>query len=466
MAPSQLRILAPEERRRIIGEAFALLADTGVDVGRNDTRALFKRAGANVAPNDRVRLPAKLAKELIEPAPPSHVRETIAGERIHVGAGGQLVTSLVLDPVIVDYHEGPRPPRLSDVTRHARLGDALPLVNTTYKMDQHLEGMTPAESNLRSVCEFLCNTTCHVHAQPADDSSLATWLEMMGIVLGGATFKERPVLCLGGHMKSPLRLPAFECDLIAAATARDIPMIVGACPMAGATAPFTLAGTLTLAVAETVFMTAAVQLHKQSHPVLAGSSLFPFNMKTGNVSAGGVETSLLEAAYAELMRELALPVGITFTFNDPSQVDFQAGLETAIKGLSAVLAKPDCLSGLGSVANARGVSAEKILLDHDMLEMTMRFRDGISVDHDTLAPAALRQVGPGGDFLACEHTLTHLRSGEHYYGGLFHREGEPPQTMLERAHHRVQQISNTHIPPVPEQRQQSLRCYKGSHLKF
>jgi len=470
VARSQLRILAPKERRRIIDEAFALLADTGADVARKETRTAFQRAGAKVGPNDRVRLPVELARELLAPAPASHVRETIAGERIHVGAGGQLVTSLVLDPVIVDCDEGPRPPRLSDVTRHARLGDALPRVNATYKMDQHLEGMTPAESNVRSICEFLCNTTCHVHAQPADGASLATWIEMMEIVLDGATFKERPVLCLGGHMKSPLRLPAFECDLIAAATAREIPMIVGACPMAGATSPFTLAGTLTLAVAETIFMTAAVQVHRQSHPVLAGSSLFPFNMKTGNVSAGGVETSLLEAAYAELVRELSLPVGITFTFNDPAEVDFQAGLETALKGLSAVLANPDCLSGLGSIANARGVSAEKIVLDHDLLESATRFRDGIRVNEDTLAAAALRDIGAGGDFLACDHTLAHLRSGEHYYGGLFHREGEPPQTMLERAHDRVRELLDTRAPAVPEQRQQALRRQasreRGSHLKF
>ena len=457
MSPVKLTILTQQERRRIVDEAFALLADTGVVVAGGRVRDAFARAWATVEPSDRVRLPEELTQELLAMVPPSHVLETIDGERIQVGGGGQLVISLVLDPVIVDYEQGPRVPRLSDVAAHARLGDALPLVNATYKMDQGLEGLTPLESNVRSLCDFLCNTTRHVPVSPADWTSLRIWLEMIEVVLDGATPAQRPIMSLGGHIKSPLRLPPHECTVIAEAVSHGIPFRVGSCPMAGATSPFTLAGTLLLAVAETLFMACAVQVCRPSHPLLARSSIFSFNMRSGNVSAGGIETSLLEAAYVELMRDLALPVGITCTFNEPSHLDFQSGLETAAKCLSAALLDPDALSGLGSIANARGVSAEKILLDHDLLEMARRFRHGIQVDDGTLAAAAIREVGAGGDFMSSEHTLAHLRSGEHYYGGLFVREGQPKQTMRARAHERVLEILRTHQPDVPEGRQEALR---------
>lgn len=277
------------------------------------------------------------------------------------------------------------------------------------------------------------------------------------VVLDGAAFKERPIAVLAGHVKTPLRLPAFECELIETATCREIPLGVGSCPMAGATSPFTLAGTLVLTVAETLFMAVAAQLCRPGHPLHAGSSLFGFNMKAGNVSAGGVETKLLEAAYVELMHDFHLPAVATFTFVDPDGADYQAGLEAASKALASVLVDADILGGLGSVGNASGVSAEKIVLDHDLLEMIMRFREGVRVDDETLAAGALREAGPGGNFLGCGHTVTHLRSGEHYYGGGFVREGEGSTTMLERAHERVVAIAREHRPDVPETRQQALR---------
>ena len=457
MGQAELSILTDQERQRIVEEACALLADTGIQVADQRIRSGLAQAGAKVEASDQVRLPTELTQELLATVPPRHDRETIGGERIEVGGGGQLVTSIVLDPVILDYTDGPRSPRLSDVTLNTRLGDALPLVNMTYKMDQGLEGMTPPQSNIRSLCEFLCNTTCHVAASPADRTSLQIWLEMIEVVLDGATFAERPILSVGAHVKTPLRLPELECAVIAEATSHGIPISVGSCPMAGATSPFSLAGTLVLTVAETAFMACAVQACRPSHPLLTGSSIFPFNMKSGNLSAGGIETSLLEAAYVQLMRHMNLPVGITLTFNEPEYPDFQSGLETTSKCLSAVLLQPDGLSGLGSVANARGVSAEKILLDHDVLEMALRFREGIRVDEDTLAASAIRQVGPGGNFMSSQHTLAHLRTGEHYYGGLFVREGQPGQTMLARAHQRVQEISRTHQPNVPGERRDALR---------
>ena len=41
--------------------------------------------------------------------------------------------------------------------------------------------------------------------------------------------------------------------------------------------------------------------------------------------------------------------------------------------------------------------------------MMRRFMDGISFDAESLALEAIEQVGPGGDFLASDHTLSHFR---------------------------------------------------------
>jgi len=283
-------------------------------------------------------------------------------------------------------------------------------------------------------------------------ASLTLWIEMLEVILGGATFRERPIASFGLHLKSPLRLPAYECDLIEMAVARGIPLNGGCCPMAGATSPFTLAGTLVMATAETIFFLAAIQSCSESHPVLAASNMFVFNMKSGNISAGAAETALMNAAYIEMMKKLRVPVNQSIGFCDPCGLGFQSGSEALLCSFATVAAGPDSFSGLGTIGNAEGVSAEKIVMDHDLLEMVERFSEGIRVDGDTLAAAAIRGVGPGGNFMDSEHTLACLRSGEHYYGGSFVREAREEATMLQRAHERVEQILGAHKPRIPEKR--------------
>jgi len=142
MGETQFNILTDDERGRIMDESLKLLEDTGVEVQGNSIRGKLAKAGARVEQTDRVRLPKQLAKELVGLVPSVQERETLSGQRYKIDEGNRQYSSLVLDPVIVDYEDGPRLPRLSDVSRHARIGDSLPLVNATYKMDQGLEGMS------------------------------------------------------------------------------------------------------------------------------------------------------------------------------------------------------------------------------------------------------------------------------------------------------------------------------------
>ncbi len=185
MSQIQQIILRPDERQTITNEAYRLLEDTGVEVQGQSLRQRFAKMGIRVGTDHRVSLPEALARKLINQVPKTIQKETLRGQRIKLGGGERLFSSLVLDPVIVDYQNGPRSPRLSDVIRHTIIGDALPLVKATYKMDQGLEGLTPERSNLHSITEFLSNTTHHVLAAPADRESLTLWIEMVEVALEG-----------------------------------------------------------------------------------------------------------------------------------------------------------------------------------------------------------------------------------------------------------------------------------------
>jgi len=459
-------ILSEPERRQIIDRAYRLVAEVGVRVESDALCRQLRRARADVDDaSGCVRMPREMAAEYIEQVPGVCPLETIDGRAIRCGGGDHRRVSLVLDPFIVDYEEGRRSPRLADVAKHARIGDALPLVNTTYKMDQGVCDVPIEQANARTLFEFLSNTTQHVTGNPADMASMRLWTEMLEVILNGDDFRARPIASFGCHVTSPFRLGPHECELMAFLAERRIPMSAGACPMAGATSPFTLAGTLLQCLAETIFQLAVGQILQPGLAMIAGTSAFAFNMRAGDVTAGGVETTLMDAAYVELIRELGLPASGCVGFADPPAIDVQAGAEAVVASLAMLLAGADSLNGLGTIGNAAGVSAEKIVIDHDLLEMAERMRRGITVDDATLAHDVIADVGAGGDFMSHEHTLSRLRSGEHYYGGSFGRGGPDhfSMPMLERAHERVTEILATHAPAVSDQTREELARVARRH---
>lgn len=466
MGGVRLSILSEGERQRIIDDAFRLIAEVGVRVESESLCRKLRRAGARVDdPSGLVRMAREMASDYLSQVPRTCRLETIDGRPIDCGGEGRRCVSLVLDPVIVDYDEGPRPPRLADVAKHARIGDALPLVNTTYKMDQGVSDVPIEDVNAATLYEFLTNTTQGLAANPADMDSMRLWFEMVEVILDGDCFRDRPILSIGSHVTSPFRLGPHECALLEFTAQHWIPTTGGSCPMAGATSPFTLAGTLLQCLAETVFHLAAAQVLQPGLPMLAGSSMFAFNMQAGDVTAGGVETTLMDAAYVEVVRQLGLPVSGCIGFADPPAVDVQAGAEAALATAAMVLVGANSLNGLGTIGNAAGVSPEKIVIDHDLIEMADRFRQGVCTDAVKLAFETIAEVGAGGDFMSHAHTLAQLRSGEHYYGGSFGRGGPVhfSKPMLERAHERVGEILTTHVPAISDKTRDELARVARRH---
>jgi trimethylamine--corrinoid protein Co-methyltransferase len=50
-----------------------------------------------------------------------------------------------------------------------------------------------------------------------------------------------------------------------------------------------------------------------------------------------------------------------------------------------------------------------IVLSAEVISMQRRFLDGVTLDAESLALDVIHEVGPGGDYLTAQHTLTHFR---------------------------------------------------------
>jgi trimethylamine:corrinoid methyltransferase-like protein len=95
------------------------------------------------------------------------------------------------------------------------------------------------------------------------------------------------------------------------------------------------------------------------------------------------------------------------------------------------------------------------------LEVAKFLGRGINTDAEHLGLESLKNVGPGGSFLADDLTLRFLRREEFFQSDLFDLtcesgEGEP---LLVRAHHKVEEWLAGYKSPVPEKTQEDIHRY-------
>ncbi|HET90238.1 MAG TPA: trimethylamine methyltransferase, partial [Chloroflexi bacterium] len=240
-----------------------------------------------------------------------------------------------------------------------------------------------------------------------------------------AALRERPIVSfITSWMVSPLLFAADVTTLLIETCRQSIPVVLSAAPMAGSTAPVTLAGMLAQLTAEQLSGVVLTQLVRRGAPLLIGPIPAAADMKTGRYLGGSAEFGLANAAMAQIAQFYNLPIYNSAGMTDAKIPDVQAGFEKAMSAVLAALAGSNFVHhAAGMLENMNTVAAEQFVIDNDILGMAMRVVRGIEVNDETLALDAIDAVGPGGHYLMAEHTLRHMRSEFYYPSVVVDRQG-------------------------------------------
>ena len=184
-------------------------------------------------------------------------------------------------------------------------------------------------------------------------------------------------------------------------------------PNAGISAPYTLAGLLTVDNAECVSGLVITQLLKPGHPVMYANSWTATDMRNGAALVGSTETTICRIAGAQLARFYRVPSHTTAPNSDNHAHDEQNAWEKTFSTFSSVAAGNDLVVNCGMFATGLTCSHEQLIMDEEISAMSRRIVEGVRVDDDTLALDLIKQTGPRGDYLTAEHTLRWLRGGEY-----------------------------------------------------
>jgi trimethylamine--corrinoid protein Co-methyltransferase len=421
----QYKPLTDGQVKQIHEASLAILARIGVQVEEPEALQLFKESGA-VVEDSRVRLSQSLVEDALDKAP-SRVR--LAGRdpendliledaRVHIGTGGSVVQVLDLETGKI------RKSLVQDVANTARLVDALDnihfYVNSIYPTD------VPKEAVEVNRCyAALANTTKHVQAGAYTLQGIRDVVEIGERVIGGAdALRERPLVSfITSWMLSPLKFDAGVTKLLIECCQQRIPVVLSAVPMAGSTAPITLAGMLAQLNAEQLAGLTLTQLVGPGCPVIIGPIPSTADLRSGKYLGGSVEFGMTNAAITQLAHFYQIPIYNSAGMTEAKLPDLQAGVEKAQSVIQVALAGSNYIHhAAGMLADMSTIAYEQYVIDNDILGMAMRAVRGIEVNDATLALDAIERVGPGGHYLMDEHTLRYMRTEHYFPSAIFDRQ--------------------------------------------
>jgi trimethylamine--corrinoid protein Co-methyltransferase len=134
------------------------------------------------------------------------------------------------------------------------------------------------------------------------------------------------------------------------------------------------------------------------------------DMKTTIFPYGSPELNLLVGSATELAHHYNLPMLGTAGCTDAKVMGVQTGLEAMSQCMSSALFGANMVHDVGLMDHATMISPELMVLTDEIIEMTDVMLRRLEVDDEHLALDLVEKVGPGGNYLAEDHTFDHFRS--------------------------------------------------------
>ncbi len=193
----------------------------------------------------------------------------------------------------------------------------------------------------------------------------------------------------------------------------NIPLAILPEPNAGVSAPFTLAGLVTVNNAECLSGLAMIELLKPGTPVLYANSWTTTDMRSGAALVGSTESTICRIAGAQLARYYGVPSHTTAPNSDNHAHDEQNAWEKTYSTFCSVASGNDLVVNCGLFATGMTCSDEQLVMDEEISAISRRIARGLRVAEDTVAADVVKAIGPRGEYLTSEHTLKWLRSDEY-----------------------------------------------------
>lgn len=448
----KLALLDDTLLERIVDEAFELLASIGAKVGSTEARDLLRAAGA-IVEAETVRFPRSLVRKALGSAPRDFflydrggtAAVRYGGDGVHFDPGSSCLNILDAET------QQPRPALSADLIRMIQVTEMLP--QYAAQSTAMVCNDVPSEiGDWYRILLVLLYSDKPIVTGAFSVATLEIMLELLAADAGGAEpLKNRPRAIFDVCPSPPLNWSEFAAENMLTLARAGVPAEIVSMPLAGATAPVTLAGAIVQHAAECLAGITIHQLAKPGAPVVWGGAPAIFDMSVGNTPMGAIETVMLDLGCSQVGKRLGLPTHGYLAASDAKRIDAQSGMESATSATLGALAGINMISGAGMLDLLACHSIEKLVIDAEAIASAQRLLDGIEPRTEKLALDMFAQTGLHGDFLKLKETRTLFREEQHFPSAVIDRGSDgSTQDIVERARQRAGElVESYHKPSVP-----------------
>ncbi len=412
-----MRLLSDEGLQKIHQQSLEVLEKVGMNVNHRKALEVLDQAGAKLEKGStRVRLPKSLVEECLKHVPSSIVYGArIPKHDLVAQVGGDFHTRpLTGGEGYIDLETRQwRKVLTRDMVEWVTLADGLEHVDyvaSIYPDDMNLD--TRDVYILRMTLE---HTVKHVEVQPYTGAGVGYMVEMIKAVQGGTEeVRKRPLLSVLTSALAPLQFLPYALDILFTVGPLGIPIELNTMPIAGATAPVTIAGLLLQANIEMLMGITIAQSAFPGMPLMYAARNLILDSWTGLSLQARMEAAMMSAGMAQIAADLYhMPSNVFGPVSDSMMADSQASTDHVMNIMVPALCGASVIAGMGHVEHCYTYDPVLLVLDNDYVGMVRRLMRGIEVTDDTLGMEAILRVGPGGNYLIDDHTIKFFKT-EYY----------------------------------------------------
>ncbi len=419
--------LSEADVQRIHNAALSVLEEVGLADAPPSGIEIMTGAGATLGDDGRLRYPQALVEDMVAKAAkgitlcgrdPQYDLH-LSGSRVHYGTAGAAVS--MVDVEGRNYRHS----TVQDLHDAARITQTLDNVHFLQRPMVCRDIEDNREMDYNTIYAACSGTTKHIGTSFTEPDFVAPAIEMLHLIAGGeVSWRARPFVSNSNcFVVPPMKFATEACQVMENCINAGMPVLLLSAGMAGATAPSTIAGAITQAVAECLAGVVYVNAISPGHPAVFGTWPFGLDLRTGAMTVGSGEQALLTAGCAQMHQFYGIPGGAAGGASDSKMPDMQAGWEQMCSNVMAGLAGLNMVYEAAAMhASLLGFCHESLILADDLIGQAQRCVRGIEVDDETLAIDQIKEVclGGTGHYLGTDATLSRMQR-DHVYPTLGNR---------------------------------------------
>ncbi len=423
-----MKLLSDDLLQRIVEEAKDVLEEIGVRVYNEEGLKILADGGARTNPAEfKAYIPRNLVEAALKSKPYSiqiydrkgKLAINLEGENCSFCSAGDAVT--IWDSTLNKV----RKPTVKDQVEFYRLVDCLDSIDA-HGSTLLFTGVPPEVRGCFQVFLCLSHAIKPLFSDSKDEEEFQVIKDFLVTIRGSEqALRDKPLVWWGCCPSPPLKWSEFICHALIRCAEHGIPALIVPMPVCGANAPITMAGSLVQHTAEALSGVVINQMTKPGAPVIWGGSPVVFDMRFNTVAMGAIESAMTGVACTEIGKYLGFPTRTYIGCADAKCPDAQAGIETAIGTIMAVLAGNNLIINAGMLNSESAQSLEKLVIDNEINRMAKHLAKGIIPRRERLAEELFGAgLYESTHFLASQDTLRWCREEFCYPGPVISRENQ------------------------------------------